>query len=162
MKEPREIRNQGECIIEGESGAYVGILLPDWTYEQLQEAARISRFASIELVRKALDHYLEHWVGPPAPAYAPDAEMDIDHEMHRDLDTWIMDVIRDDSFELPTATIGVHFGDAEVEALYSVLDIERQETSIDFVRAAVLELIAKRQQPGHPAGNLDSSTEAAS
>lgn len=162
MTEELDTSTQGECIIERGAGAYVGLLLPVWTYEQLQKATKVSHFANIELVRKALDHYLDHWTGLPVPANAHDAELDIDHESYRDIDTWVMELLGEDHFERPPATIGVHFDGDEIAALLSVLDMDHNESSIDFVRSAVLDQIARRQALHRPATPSDLNTEAAS
>ena len=161
MTEEIDPWNQGECILERESGAYLGMLLPQWAYDQLQEASQASQFEKIELIRKAIEHYAEHWIGPDVPANNMDAELDGEREYYRDLDTWIVEVLGSEFAEKPTATIGVHLEPDDIEDLYAVLDMENGETSIDFVRTAVQELIARRRRlQQHSA--IESNPEAAS
>lgn len=153
---------EGEFVLELDSGAMIGLRLPDWAYEEVQAAAEKSSFETIELVRKALHHYLEHWVAVPTPANAMDAGLDMDREMYRDLDAWIVDVLKDDLTEQPSATIGIHLDGDQVDALFSVLELDSGESSVDFVRAAVLDRIAERQNDREQVDEPPANTEAAS
>ena len=137
---------QGELIIASPAGAEVAARLNATEYAQLRSAMRRSGYQSIEFVRKAIEHYVDHWVGPDGDqdrGFVPlDQKMDTLREDYRGFDVWITEELSDPEAGQPTATIGVHLEGDEIEALFSLL--KPGESSVDFVREAVLALVAER------------------
>lgn len=137
---------QGELIIASPAGAEVAARLNAVEYAHLHSAMSRSGYQSIEFVRKAIEHYVDHWVGPGGDqdrGFVPlDQAMSALREDYRDSDVWIARELSDPDADQPTATIGVHLEGNEIEALFALL--RPDESSIDFVRAAVLAQVAER------------------
>lgn len=149
---------QGELVIEAPAGAEVAARLNAVEYADLRQALARSGYRSVEFVRKALEHYVEHWVGPDGDqdrGFVPvDAAMDAIREDYRGLDDWILEQLRDPE-AWPIATIGISLDGDDLKALFAA--VEPGESSIDFVRAAVLAQIAQRRAEAQPVGSQAAS-----
>ena len=149
---------QGELVIEAPAGAEVAARLNAVEYADLRRALARSGYRSVEFVRKALEHYVEHWVGPDGGqdrGFVPvDAAMDAIREDYRGLDDWILEQLRDPE-AWPIATIGISLDGDDLKALFAA--VEPGESSIDFVRAAVLAQIAQRRAEAQPVGSQAAS-----
>ena len=143
---------QGELVIETPAGAEVAARLNAVEYADLRSALARSGYHSVEFVRKAIEHYVEHWVGSDGDqdrGLVPvDATMDAVREDYRGLDDWILEQLRDPD-AWPIATIGISLDGDALKTLFAAL--EPGESSIDFVRAAVLAQIAQRRTEAQPA-----------
>lgn len=137
---------QGELIITSPAGAEVAARLNAVEYAHLRSAMSRSGYKSVEFVRKAIEHYVDHWGGPDGDqdrGFVPlDQAMSALREDYRNSDVWIAKELSDPEAGQPTATIGVHLEGDEIEALFSLL--KPDESSIDFFRTSVLTLVAKR------------------
>lgn len=137
---------RGELIIASPAGAEVAARLNATEYAHLRSAMGRSGYRSIEFVRKAIEHYVDHWVGPDGDqdrGFVPlDQAMDALREDYRGFDEWVVKELQDPDTDQPVATLGIHLEGGEIEALFSAL--KPDESSIDFVRAAVLALVAER------------------
>ena len=137
---------QGELVIEAPAGAEVAARLNAVEYADLRRALARSGYRSVEFVRKAIEHYVEHWVGPDGDqdrGFVPvDAAMSAVREDYRGPDGWLLEQLQD-SDAWPIATIGICLDGDQLKALFEALD--SGESSIDFVRAAVLAQVAERQ-----------------
>ena len=137
---------QGELIIASPAGAEVAARLNAAEYAQLRSAMSRSGYQSIEFVRKAIEHYVDHWVGPDGDhdrGFVPlDQTMDALREDYRGFDEWVVGELQDPDADQPVATLGIHLEGDEIEALFSALKAD--ESSIDFIREAVFALVAER------------------
>ena len=137
---------QGELIIASPAGAEVAARLNATEYAHLRSAMGRSGYRSIEFVRKAIEHYVDHWVGPDGDqdrGFVPlDQAMDALREDYRGFDEWVVEELQDPDTDQPMATLGIHLEGDEIEALFSAL--KPDESSIDFIRAAVFALVAER------------------
>ena len=149
---------QGELVIETPAGAEVAARLNAVEYADLRRALARSGYRSVEFVRKALEHYVEHWVGPDGDqdrGFVPvDAAMSAVREDYRGPDDWILEQLRDPD-TWPIATIGISLDGDDLKALFAA--VEPGESSIDFVRAAVLAQIAQRRAEAQPVGSQAAS-----
>ena len=149
---------QGELVIEAPAGAEVAARLNAVEYADLRQALARSGYRSVEFVRKALEHYVEHWVGPDGDqdrGFVPvDAAMSAVREDYRGPDGWILEQLRDPE-AWPIATIGISLDGDDLKALFAA--VEPGESSIDFVRAAVLAQIAQRRAEAQPVGSQAAS-----
>ena len=138
---------RGELIIASPAGAEVAARLNATEYAHLRSAMGRSGYRSIEFVRKAIEHYVDHWVGPDGDqdrGFVPlDQAMDVLREDYRGFDEWVVEEPQDPGTDQPVATLGIHLEGDDLEALFSAL--QPDESSIDFVRAAVLALVAERR-----------------